>query len=51
MEFQSTSENTTVFKSLDWITVGLYLVLVVLGAISIYAASYNFDHASMFSFQ
>lgn len=43
--------ETSVFKSVDWITVFLYLLLVVGGAISIYAASYNFDHISMFSFQ
>ncbi len=39
---------TNVFQSLDWITVILYLILVVAGAISIYAASYNFDKASLF---
>lgn len=48
MELKSTNQNSTVFKSIDWITVLLYLVLVVLGAISIYAASYDFDKASMF---
>ena len=32
-------------------TIVLYLLLVVGGAVSIYAASYDFDHASMFSFQ
>ncbi len=50
MELQSTNQNSTLFKSIDWITVLLYLVLVVLGAISIYAASYDFDKASMFDF-
>lgn len=48
MESASTNENSTLFKSIDWLTVLLYMVLVVLGAISIYAASYNFDQASMF---
>lgn len=48
MESPSTNENSTLFKSIDWLTVLLYMVLVVLGAISIYAASYNFDQASMF---
>lgn len=42
--------NTTVFHSLDWVTIILYLVLVVAGAISIYAASYDFDNASLFDF-
>jgi rod shape determining protein RodA len=42
--------NVSVFRSLDWITIMLYLILVVFGAISIYAASYDFDNASMFDF-
>ena len=46
----SNNANDSVFRTLDWLTVGLYLLLVVLGAISIYAASYDFDHASIFSF-
>lgn len=37
-------------KNVDWITVGIYLILVIAGAISIYAASYDFDNASIFSF-
>lgn len=40
----------SVFKSLDWFTIFLYLLLVSAGAISIYAASYDFDNASMFDF-
>lgn len=48
MELRSTEANTSVFRSLDWITVLLYLVLVVAGAVSIYAASYDFDRATMF---
>lgn len=49
MEFQSTNGSTTsLFKSIDWFTLVLYLLLVVLGAVSIYAASYDFDQASMF---
>ncbi len=46
----SNNANDSVFRSLDWLTIGLYLLLVVLGAVSIYAASYDFDHASIFSF-
>ncbi|MEG1539807.1 MAG: rod shape-determining protein RodA [Muribaculaceae bacterium] len=45
---ESRSTNTSVFRNLDWITVMLYAILVVSGAISIYAASYDFDHANMF---
>ena len=34
----------------DWVTIIIYLLMVVAGAISIYAASYDFDNASIFSF-
>lgn len=50
MESRSTDANVSVFRSLDWFTIILYLLLVTAGAVSIYAASYDFDHASMFSF-
>lgn len=36
------------FRYLDWFTVALYLLLIVAGVFSIYAASYDFDHASLF---
>lgn len=39
-----------VFKHLDWFVIVLYLLLVMAGVMSIYAASYDFDHASVFSF-
>ena len=38
------------FRSLDWITIALYLILVTMGATSIYAASYDFDTANIFDF-
>ena len=38
------------FRSIDWMTIVLYLMLVVIGAVSIYAASYDFDNASLFDF-
>lgn len=50
MESRSIDANTSVFKQLDWPTILLYLILVVAGAVSIYAASYDFDRASMFDF-
>lgn len=37
-------------RYVDWFTVILYLILVAAGMVSIYAASYDFDHANMFSF-
>lgn len=47
MEQKSTN---SLFRHIDWFTVILYAVLVVMGAVSIYAASYDFDHASIFDF-
>lgn len=42
--------NASPFKGVDWFTVVLYLLLVIAGAFSIYAASYDFDNASIFDF-
>ncbi|MDE6802635.1 MAG: rod shape-determining protein RodA [Muribaculaceae bacterium] len=51
MELRSTNpRHQSPFKSLDWFTVALYLLLVIGGVISIYAASYDFDKASIFDF-
>ncbi len=50
MESKNIDANTSVFRQLDWPTIILYLILVVAGAVSIYAASYDFDRASMFDF-
>ena len=38
------------FRGLDWATIIIYLIMVLAGAVSIYAASYDFDEASLFSF-
>lgn len=51
MESRSTEANVSVFRSLDWFTIILYVILVSAGAISIYAASYDFDNANMFDFR
>ena len=48
MEQRNTKESA--LRYVDWWTVGLYLILVIAGAISIYAASYDFDRASIFDF-
>lgn len=37
-------------RNLDWITIILYLVMVVAGAVSIYAANYDFEGSRMFDF-
>ncbi len=49
MESRST-DRASIFRSVDWVVILLYLLLVIGGAISIYAASYDFDNASIFSF-
>lgn len=50
MESKNTDTGLSVFKSIDWITIMLYIMLVSIGAVSIYAASYDFDNASLFDF-
>jgi len=50
VELNRNEANVSVFKSLDWITILLYLLLVTMGAVSIYAASYDFDSANIFDF-
>lgn len=41
-------KRNNIFANIDWITVLLYLVLVLLGWLNIYAAVYNEDHQSIF---
>ena len=50
MALKNTDTNSSVFRNLDWFTVIIYLLLVAAGAISIYAASYDFDNANIFDF-
>lgn len=42
--------NVSIKYALDWTTVFYYVVLVFMGWVSIYGASYNFDQASIFDF-
>ncbi len=50
MELRNTKQQSP-WRSVDWITIVLYLVLVLMGALSIYAASYEFDGTSFWDFQ
>ena len=43
-------ERKGIFYNIDWLTVFLYLSLVFIGWINIYAAVYNEDHQSIFDF-
>ena len=42
------SSNKNVFRSIDWITTGLYMLLVIWGWFTICSASYNFDEPNIF---
>lgn len=46
----SRTSNSSVFRNVDFSVIFIYALLVVAGAISIYAASYDFDNASMLDF-
>ena len=43
------NDPSSTFRHLDWPTVIIYLIMVFAGMVSIYAACYNFDNASMFA--
>ena len=48
MAIRNEDENTNLLRSVDWFTIILYLIMVIAGAVSIYAATYDYDRASMF---
>ncbi len=41
-------KNDNVWENVDWITIGLYLALMLIGWVNIYAAVYNEEHKSIF---
>lgn len=41
-------KQKTIYENIDWITVGIYAVLVLFGWINIYAAVYNEEHSKIF---
>ncbi|MDE6703149.1 MAG: rod shape-determining protein RodA [Muribaculaceae bacterium] len=43
------SETSSILRNIDWFTVLIYVAMVICGVFSIYAASYDFDEASLFS--
>jgi len=43
-------KKTNIVRSIDWVTVILYLILVVGGWFSVYAATYSYDHGSAIYF-
>jgi len=42
--------QTNIIRDIDWVTIGLYTAMVLMGWFSIYAAVYDEQHASIFSF-
>jgi rod shape determining protein RodA len=34
------------WKMIDWLTIGLYAIMVLFGWFTIYAASYDFDNSA-----
>ena len=48
MEVRNEDENTNLLRSVDWFTIVLYIIMIIAGAVSIYAATYDYDRASMF---
>jgi rod shape determining protein RodA len=43
-------EQRSIFEGIDWVLVGIYLTLVLMGWLNIYAAVYNEEHKSIFDF-
>ena len=44
------SRQTNVIRDIDWLTIGLYVALTLMGWINIYAAVYDEQHTSIFAF-
>ena len=44
------NDNATIFKSIDWMTVCLYVILITWGWFSVCGASYDFSHPDVFGF-
>jgi len=44
------SRNISLTKAVDWPTIFIYLALIIMGWISVYGASYDFEHPSIFDF-
>ena len=42
--------RVNIWNSVDWLTVGIYFLLVIIGWLNIYAAVYNEEHQSIFDF-
>jgi rod shape determining protein RodA len=43
-------EQKNIFQNIDWITIGIYLALVLIGWLNIYSAVYDDEHSEIFDF-
>ncbi|MFH0865988.1 MAG: rod shape-determining protein RodA [Bacteroidota bacterium] len=43
-------EQRNIFQNIDWITIGLYVALVLIGWLNIYSAVYDDEHSEIFDF-
>lgn len=43
-------EQRNIFRNIDWVMVGIYMALVLIGWVNIYSAVYNEQHGSIFDF-
>ena len=44
------SRSGNIWQHVDWITIGMFLLLALFGWLNIYGASYTFDQTSIFDF-
>ena len=50
MVYSIGTEKKGYFSHIDWLTILLYVIMVVAGAVSVYAASYDFEGGRIFEF-
>ena len=48
--YNNVRRQTNIINDIDWFTIGIFTVLVLLGWLNVYAAVYDEKHASIFSF-
>lgn len=49
--YQNYQSNKGIFSSLDWITIGLYVILIIWGWFSVCGASYDVSNPNVFGFE
>ncbi|KAA6329824.1 Rod shape-determining protein RodA, partial [termite gut metagenome] len=44
------SRNTNLWRTTDWLTIGIYLILVIIGWLSVCGASYDFGETGVWDY-